>query len=253
MTRNLLELGLVDKAFNQSLTQAAVSAFDRYVMAQQHNSTTASGTATNSGGRRRRKLKGDHSQPITTIKLDPDKPTPNDQFFEHQKSRGYSVMDDNSSSHPEMMDVLRDSILMDASSVYLKECGAPENLLQQLGVLYSIDAWAAVQHGQGAYHRDHVHEDVLVSGVYYASVPEGSAPLVLQRPRECDTAEESVVVSPQAGQLIIFPPWLWHGVPLAEDSNMSPQQPRVSFAFNLSGPYAGDPWEITRKAGLSSR
>jgi hypothetical protein len=238
MTRNMLETGLVDAAFNESLTNAAVMAFDRYI------EQTASSKP--SGGRRR---KTSVDQPVA---LNPDKPTPNDHFFEHQRSRGYSIM---SSSSPELC-LLRDSLLMDSSSEYLKNCGTPDGLLQQLGVLYSIDVWAAVQRGKGAYHRDHVHEDVLVSGVYYAAVPDGSAPLVLQRPTEYDEIYtsgeddgESYEISPQPGQLVLFPPWLWHGVPPVS-SNCS-EEPRVSFAFNLSGPYRGDPWKITKGANRS--
>ena len=45
--------------------------------------------------------------------------------------------------------------------------------------------------------------------------------------------------------------WLLHGVPNVEtDSDESNfQEPRVSFAFNLSGAYAGgDPWNLTQES-----
>ena len=46
----------------------------------------------------------------------------------------------------------------------------------------NIDVWASVQPGYGARHGDHVHEGAIVSGVYYAAVPDGSAPLVFRKP-----------------------------------------------------------------------
>lgn len=116
---------------------------------------------------------------------------------------------------------------------------------------------------KGAYHADHVHEGALVSGVYYASVPSGSAPLVLRRPKanenqqtkndDYDDQVSDVIISPAEGNLILFPPWVEHGVPLAaeqqdkvEDSSIN--HPRVSFAFNVTGAVVlgNDPWSVTR-------
>jgi uncharacterized protein (TIGR02466 family) len=124
--------------------------------------------------------------------------------------------------------------------------------------------WSAVQRGKGAYHQDHVHEGVLVSGVYYAAVPDGSAPLVLRRPVDVhgngfvaeghdDDDDDDFILQPSEGQLVIFPPWLLHGVPLSSNNEESSGLPRVSFAFNLNGAYArGDPWDVTRN-GDSTR
>jgi len=140
--------------------------------------------------------------------------------------------------------------------------------------------WAAVQRGKGAYHAYHVHEGTIVSGVYYSCCPTvGCAPLVLKKPSaECivdgnangdDDENESswywyatsdgddgmdegdVVIHPEEGQLILFPPWVSHGVPLVhEDSEMLDENntSRVSWAFNLTGRLAsiGDPWSVTR-------
>jgi hypothetical protein len=64
-----------------------------------------------------------------------------------------------------------------------------------------------------------------------------------------------VVISPRAGELVLFPPWLVHGVPMAaaaEATDASIHQPRVSYAFNVTGgmgAYAwGDPWDVTRQS-----
>ncbi len=115
---------------------------------------------------------------------------------------------------------------------------------------------------QGAYHADHVHEGAFVSGVYYAAVPPGSAPLVLRTPKTVDcrvhesqseeTLDENsdVVFAPTEGDLVLFPPWVKHGVPLAEEqenNNNASNLPRVSFAFNVTGAFAfgNDPWDVT--------
>lgn len=103
----------------------------------------------------------------------------------------------------------------------------------------------------------------MVSGVYYAAVPSGSAPLVLRRPKADDaqmdesqskTMEEvsDVVLSPKEGNLVLFPPWVEHGVPpIAEEQQNnidSNNLPRVSFAFNVTGAFVlgNDPWNVTR-------
>ena len=114
---------------------------------------------------------------------------------------------------------------------------------------------------KGAYHADHVHEGVLISGVYYAAVPCGSAPLVLRRPKPDETRTDEVqtmqteektdvILSPEEGNLVLFPPWVEHGVPVAKEQqvDVSNNLSRVSFAFNVTGALAlgNDPWNITR-------
>ena len=103
-----------------------------------------------------------------------------------------------------------------------------------------------------------------MSGVYYAAVPSGSAPLVLRRPRTDESRGDEpqpeatmndnsdAVLAPTEGDLILFPPWVEHGVPLAEaqenKNNSYNNLPRVSFAFNVTGAFAfgDDPWNVTR-------
>eukprot|EP00957_Ditylum_brightwellii_P206138 15346990-Ditylum_brightwellii.AAC.1 len=127
---------------------------------------------------------------------------------------------------------------------------------------FKVDLWATVQRGRGACHPDHTHDGAVVSGVYYSSAPSGSAPLLLRRPSEgllgnkvWDDKEEGaeqrelfervdgedIVFRPREGQLILFPPWLYHGVPSASHEETQSivssenELPRVSFAFNLTG------------------
>ena len=224
--------------------------------------------------------------------------TDNDRFFEHQKTMGY-----NSILSPLTLKRLED-ILIDESIMYLTELidgdcyeysggsffknddmtngnnGENNNVgrgyaieLLNTGIL-SVNVWAAVQLGEGAYHGDHVHEDSVLSGVYYSSVPPMSAPLVLRRPSSIggagniglDTSTNAdfiyredengdVILSPSEGELVLFPPWVIHGVPPAS-VNVNEKivgkkekefKSRISYAFNVTGAYRGDPWAVTRR------
>ena len=280
LTKNLLGAGVVDTAFNATLTKAAVTAFDEYTSIRRGTGFPSSAASVDesmskSGTTRRRRRTFSPRQGKTESTTRPrlGKPddngnltlTDNDFFFEHQKTRGYRL------AAPAIADCdctrrLQEDFLVDAVAYYLEAvCGAKllaDQLLLGTGEL-SIDMWAAVQRGKGAYHADHVHEGALVSGVYYAAVPYGSAPLVLRRPKadetrmdeaqtQSDDISDDAVISPTEGHLILFPPWVEHGVPFPEEQHNvdSNNLPRVSFAFNVTGAFTlgSDPWNITRLA-----
>jgi len=284
LTTNL-NAGL-DSTFNATLTKAAVTAFDEYTSIRKgqpiSSSPSASVKETASGAtgtRRRRRTPSTRQDSAIESSIGRSKGplipsdsngvgnsmtlTDNDFFFEHQKTRGYRL-----ASHAiadcECSELLQEEYLVDAVSYYLDTvCDAKhlaDLLLLGTGEL-SIDMWAAVQRGKGAYHADHVHEGALVSGVYYAAVPSGSAPLVLRRPKPDDTrigesqlkkSDEGsdVILSPTEGDLVLFPPWVEHGVPVAEEQQNTDSNnlPRVSFAFNVTGALVlgSDPWDVTR-------
>ncbi len=61
--------------------------------------------------------------------------------------------------------------------------------------------------------------------------------------------DEDVVHAPKDGDLVLFPPWVEHGVPLADEpAGDSSSLARVSFAFNVTGALTlgNDPWNVTR-------
>ena len=268
-TANLLETGSIDATFNTNLTRAVLEAFDLYVATRRGGVSNVELSASGGDKRRRRRKTVQVGVAVDTPNFasgTADKQvSDNDYFFEHQRTRGYPLATELISSSPEALQ-LQQTLLPDAASTYLREgCGLQGQRVAQLietGFL-NLDLWAAVQRGRGAHHPAHVHEGALVSGVYYANVPEGSAPLVLQRPPECVTTtweqlvkdEEinstgDVIFRPKEGQLVLFPPWLYHGVPLVDSSSSgsaASDQARVSLAFNVTGAYAwGDPWDVTR-------
>jgi len=91
------------------------------------------------------------------------------------------------------------------------------------------------------YNRTHTHPNSMISGVYYAVVPDGSGELALVDPRPLApfiklpvtesnkyTAEE-VRHFPQPGTLTAFPSWLAHYV----EANLTDEE-RISVAFNIA-------------------
>ena len=104
-------------------------------------------------------------------------------------------------------------------------------------------AWCSV-HSRGSGHPCHTHDDSILSGVFYAAVPTGAAPLVFH------CGEEKMVHSAAEGEMVVFPSSLVHEVPTinAADSNQSnsdngdqfeacvassTEDLRVSFSYNL--------------------
>ena len=103
--------------------------------------------------------------------------------------------------------------------------------------------------GQGASHHDHEHNtrgECLASGVLYASAPPGSGAIrFTDHPQHLDGYPiafpgASYEMVPDAGTLILFPPWQLHAVlPSAYDQYPSAErghdmrQLRISWAFNL--------------------
>jgi uncharacterized protein (TIGR02466 family) len=112
--------------------------------------------------------------------------------------------------------------------------------------LYS---WTSV-HAGGSEHPPHIHEDSMLSAVYYAHVPPGAGPLVFEDPRGAPvfaslrTAfgnntplplapfHQTFRLHPHTGDLVLFPSWLRHSV---ERSVLSDNENRISFSFNILG------------------
>lgn len=98
-------------------------------------------------------------------------------------------------------------------------------IFQEMGppqLNYQLKAWANV-HDAGGYNTFHNHAGALLSACFYLRVPDGSGPLVLRDPRPGallspwqgslrPNSGSEISIAPQAGQLLIFPHWLEHGV-----------------------------------------
>ncbi len=98
--------------------------------------------------------------------------------------------------------------------------------------------WAMVN-GKLASSVVHCHPNSFLSGVYYVSAETNSGNIFFQDPRQgantvaCPVTEfrpwtiRQVSYRPNAGGMLIFPSWLYHGV----EPNLS-DAPRVSISFN---------------------
>jgi uncharacterized protein (TIGR02466 family) len=99
--------------------------------------------------------------------------------------------------------------------------------------LVSIQIWASV-FIKGSSHPEHFHSGALCSGVYYSASPAESAPLVLHDPRVAVVGSHSTRPDaqfncrPQAGDLVVFPPWATHHVGVHNSAAR-----RVAWSFNL--------------------
>jgi len=93
---------------------------------------------------------------------------------------------------------------------------------------------------QGGSHTSHLHTNAVLSGTYYVTVPEGSAPIVFEDPRHAlmmaapprkTSAPRKVqtYVSEKArpGTLLLWESWLRHEVPLNRA-----ERERISVSFN---------------------
>lgn len=250
LSTNLVEAGVVDASFNDELTQVAVAAFHDFTSRSGKQETSSDGSMKR---RRRRQSKSTNKESIHLDYATSVKSTANDVFFEYQRTHGYKL------AMPSIANCIQVHKLEDeffnASFNYLQEV-SPTRIAEQLGASsgeFSIDLWAAIQKGKGAHHALHVHEGAVLSGVYYSSCFEGCAPLVLRRPlvksNGCIDAiinQDDVVIEPVEGMLVLFPPWLEHGVP---EATTALDEPRVSWPFNLNArlAFVGNPWEVIQQ------
>ena len=88
--------------------------------------------------------------------------------------------------------------------------------------------------------KAHHHPNSVLSGVYYVSAPAGSGNIfffdprpgarMLVPPNTKDNALNAgqVTLTATAGQMVIFPSWLWHGVGLNRTT-----EDRLSVSFNI--------------------
>lgn len=256
-SRNLIKCGIIASSTNEKISQDSVATFEAYCFSKNHATgigieTTQALPSTRSRRTRNSKARESSFQ-TSNLELCRDEPatglTINDYFFEHQRVNGFingaPILSQSQEVHE-----LRNMISLQVEN-YLEILGGGASDLTQLmhsGIIY-LDIWVAIQQGKGAYHKDHVHEGVLLSGVYYSSIPEGSSPLVFRRIHSDEDRNEEIethevhILEPEEGQIVVFPPWLLHGVPPTEKQN----KPRISLAFNLRGAYTGgDPWSVTK-------
>lgn len=99
----------------------------------------------------------------------------------------------------------------------------------------SIDWWMNIS-SEGAFNVPHNHGRTDLCGIYFAKVPDGAGPLILQRNdgsmytglfRHTVMGEEATIY-PEEGRFYLFPGHVWHSV-----GHSSCVEDRISFSFNF--------------------
>lgn len=107
------------------------------------------------------------------------------------------------------------------------------------GKLKLDNIWINVLDRDG-FHSGHIHPHSVISGTYYAQVPDGASslkfedprlPMMMAAPARHDDAPEEmrsfVYLAPRAGVMLMWESWLRHEV-VRNDS----EKPRISVSFN---------------------
>jgi uncharacterized protein (TIGR02466 family) len=102
------------------------------------------------------------------------------------------------------------------------------------GAVQIAAAWS-VQLRRGGFHVNHFHNQGWISSAYYVQVPEEtrdpelkSGWLTLGGPRfPTPGAGAGCVVQPHAGQLVLFPSYMWHGT-----NPIHGGEPRIAVSFD---------------------
>lgn len=88
-------------------------------------------------------------------------------------------------------------------------------------------SWSVKLHGDG-FHVNHVHPEGWISSAFYVDVPNGTDTDPKQRgsikfgepPFKVPGMGPEHVVAPRAGQLVLFPSYMWHGtIPIAKGAS----------------------------------
>ena len=175
----------------------------------------------------------------------------NDMFFQYQSREENRQKDRGSSDWNEMFQSREWNLLykffekimfnyLDMYNVQITEKDKEES---------NVHMWVAVYPGEGGRHGHHVHQQSLVSCVFYAKTDEVTTPIIFSDPRGSPPIEDyeqhlsDDAYASQApfhhgynffagvGDVVCFPSWLVHNVPAHKAA-----EERVAFAANLMSP-----------------
>lgn len=96
--------------------------------------------------------------------------------------------------------------------------------------------------GEGGHHSGHIHPNSVISGTCYVAMPDGAGRIKFEDPRLVmmmnepplvsdapDLAKRFHYVTPEAGEILMWPSWLRHEVMTSQT-----EAPRISVSFNYS-------------------
>lgn len=106
----------------------------------------------------------------------------------------------------------------------------------------------AITNGPGSVNKAHIHPGSYWSGVYYVQTPKDSGDIEFIDPRTAHLMDEpnfkkgvqrsrenwtKVRFRPQAGKMLLFPSWLYHGVDPNLTNMAEAEADRIIVSFNL--------------------
>jgi uncharacterized protein (TIGR02466 family) len=177
------------------------------------------------------------------------------QQLQHARENEYETHLTGFQTLPEFHHLKRE--MREAATAYLKDHGLSGEEASNLTANAPLFVWSSVHTG-GSLHPPHVHSDSMCTGTFYAQRPTLSAPIVFDDPRGrspfdvlvgiesnlrygqaannmltdlTPPFDQPVVVDPDEGECVLFPPWLVHQVPGTTPDEIV----RVSFSFNMLG------------------
>jgi hypothetical protein len=95
---------------------------------------------------------------------------------------------------------------------YVEAASGPDAMSSLMRRPLSIFAWASV-HERCSRHDSHFHPDAAVSGTFYLETSADGGSFFAEDPRGPRPPFEQVLRhTPQPGEVLLFPPWMRHGV-----------------------------------------
>jgi hypothetical protein len=90
----------------------------------------------------------------------------------------------------------------------------------------------------------HVHGSTDMVCTYYYKYPKGSAPIRFHNPMEISVgqtpmASKSIAITPEEGELLAWPGWLWHSV---DPHELTQERIVIGFNINQQGFTIGNRW-----------
>lgn len=133
------------------------------------------------------------------------------------------------------------ALWMEAIRDYVASAAGPEGVEALSSQRLALFAWASV-HGSCSSHPSHTHVGAAVSGTFYVAVPAvGRAnAFFAEDPRgPRPPFENRLVHTPRRGEVLLFPPWMTHGVDAS--AAWGCEEPRegsarIAISFNLGLP-----------------
>lgn len=155
--------------------------------------------------------------------------TANDRFY-------WAQHDAVSTGKPPLVDVPTELVSrwMSEAKSYVAGTVGPESAAEYWKDHRPMLVWWASVHEACSSHPTHTHEGASISGTFYVDVPSTAGRIYFEDPRGSlpPFSRNRIDHQPSVGELLLFPPWLSHGVSPGSVS-LQGSQSRIALSFNV--------------------